>query len=554
LSLETDGQRKTAKPIVEELPSKAAETDAPATLNLLGVGAQPGAERTFKVAQAGPMKDLVLPAEAALKSGTTRSRDAIDAKIEGALNGSTERPGAMKIPDDVRQLVVVTTDGWSNTHGQLRMFERAGADQPWHQTDFSIPVNVGENGMGYGVGGVIPRESVTINGQEQRVGGPRFSVDSNGDTTCSAAGNAKCEGDGKTTAGLFRLGVSWGTTDASTWAANDMPPGTTMPYIRIDADYRVVPKVGEPLFDQQGHLLNGSIIREVNPQTLTYERFENGAFVKGTLTKETLGKLEIATRDADTHYRWVHKDLKDEAGRPLSEMLVRIHPTDASSTDPSHSSFSNLGDASFLQGPNGTQLAFNNGGYDAIDPKTGEKFNGTLSAKTLKGLFNDSDYKWADSPQYEGYKLTGFVNGLPQYSETLDDRLYNHPTRIINAAAGEYEHLDPATGKSLGFGRMDPQVMQRLINNAEDMNDAFYRYAVNILQNTGQQTLGGSALFVHQESYLRRNGNRPDDTAGCVSMSLENLRQFISRLQQKDHPAILISPLSELDTVRAALQ
>src|SRR5207302_684574 len=130
---------------------------------------------------------------------------------------------------------------------------------------------------------------------------------------------------------------------------------------------------------------------------------------KGSLSQHALSNLEKGTQNSDTRYRWVHKDVKDSQGRPLSETLVQVHDIDAQ-----HPAFENPSDASFLQGPKGTQLAFNDGAYDAIDPKTGEKFSGEVDKKTSKAIFNDSDYKWGDITD-RGHKLLGRVDGQPLY-------------------------------------------------------------------------------------------------------------------------------------------
>jgi hypothetical protein len=484
--------------------------------------------------------------------------------ILNALNGTGEHPVLMNVPPDVRQLAVVTSGGWDKNHGEMRIFERGGADQPWHRTDFGIPVTLGEKGMGWGVGGLIPGQPGprTIEGNTESVAGPLLSSDprspsfSSGDAKCDSSGNAKCEGDRKTTAGLFRVGLAWGTADARAWKNNDAPVGTSLPYLKIDADYRVMPTEGPSLKDEQGNQLNGAIIRQINADTRTYERYENGAFVQGTLSAEALAQVENATQDPSTHYRWVHKDLSDKNGTSLTDKLVQI---DAAA-------YTNDQSKSYFVREDGQQLSFKDGSYVAIDPADPErkKIGGELSAKTAKEIFNDSDYKFGDDAD-RGHKMLVDERGKPifddqhhpLYSAEVNDDLYNHPLRIVNAQTGEYEHLDPATGKSLGLGRMDPQAMKKLIEEDEDMNDLYYRNAVNILQNTGQIRKGGADIFIHQAGLLRpqQPGDQPkiDDTYGCVAMTHDHLREFIRRLDVTKNPSILISPMHELDTVRAAL-
>ena len=82
-----------------------------------------------------------------------------------------------------RQLIVVTTRGWDDVPGTLRRFERKGAKGAWAQVGRSVPVAVGRNGLGWGVGVVD-------------LGAP--------------AGPSKREGDGKAPAGVFTLGTAFG--------------------------------------------------------------------------------------------------------------------------------------------------------------------------------------------------------------------------------------------------------------------------------------------------------------------------------------------------------
>jgi hypothetical protein len=529
----------------------------PGLLNLVDLASEPRTAESPKIrlAQAGSVTDAPsIPAIAKSENAGTASMDATRAKIIDALNGTGDHPLPMNIPPEIRQLTVVTTMDWDDKHGQLHMFERDGKDKPWHSSNFDIPINVGEKGMGWGAGGLIHKlEPLTVNGQVESVGGPVLSTDSAGKPACDNAGNAKCEGDKRTTAGLFRLGMVWGTGDSRMQGGTDEPLKTSIPFRPLDADYPVVPKDGEQLSDQEGRSLNGKIVREINPNDLTYEQYENGAFQLGTLSQNTVEKLNRATTDPSTHYRWVHKDVQDEQGHSLTEKLVHIHASDPSESDPLHSAFENIDSASFLIGADGKQLAFNSGGYDGIDPKTGERLSGTLTKKAVQAISDDSDYKWGGLPD-KGHKMSLDSQGRPQYSTEADDNLNNHPLRIIDRSTGEYEHLDPATGKPFGRGVMDQNVMHQLINEDEDMNDLHYRYAINILQNTNQLPEGGGDIFIHPESYLRAKDGAPDDTLGCVSMSVANLKKYIGRLETEKEPSILITPLFELDTLRQALK
>lgn len=82
-----------------------------------------------------------------------------------------------------RQLIVVTTRGWDDVPGTLRRFERNGTTGVWTQVGAEVPVAVGRNGLGWGVGVAA-------------AGGKK--------------GPTKKEGDGKAPAGVFALGSAFG--------------------------------------------------------------------------------------------------------------------------------------------------------------------------------------------------------------------------------------------------------------------------------------------------------------------------------------------------------
>lgn len=100
-----------------------------------------------------------------------------------------------------RQLVVVTTDSWSANRGTLRSYQRG--KHGWVATGLSVPVTIGKNGAGWGLG---------LNPPQQ--GGP-----------------VKREGDDRSPAGVFRIDQTFG------YAAH---VDTAMPYRALSAtDYCV---------------------------------------------------------------------------------------------------------------------------------------------------------------------------------------------------------------------------------------------------------------------------------------------------------------------------
>lgn len=99
-----------------------------------------------------------------------------------------------------RQLVLVTTRGWDAVEGTLRRFERKNEKAKWQPVGASVPVVVGRSGLGWGVG------------LNERAGD----------------GPVKREGDGKSPAGVFKLGPAFGfdTAAAASWVKLPYTPLT----------------------------------------------------------------------------------------------------------------------------------------------------------------------------------------------------------------------------------------------------------------------------------------------------------------------------------------
>lgn len=87
----------------------------------------------------------------------------------------------ISIPKDTQQLLVITADNWETKYASLKRYEKVG--NKWQQVGKKIEVIIGRNGMGWGLGEhEVPKDAKII----------------------------KREGDGKTPAGLFRLGHGFG--------------------------------------------------------------------------------------------------------------------------------------------------------------------------------------------------------------------------------------------------------------------------------------------------------------------------------------------------------
>jgi len=88
----------------------------------------------------------------------------------------------LEIPQETAQLITVTTKGWNTKDGKLQRYQR-DKNGAWVKVDSPIKVVVGRNGLGWGVG--LHR-------------------------TPKNAKYLKKEGDGRSPAGLFKLGNGFG--------------------------------------------------------------------------------------------------------------------------------------------------------------------------------------------------------------------------------------------------------------------------------------------------------------------------------------------------------
>ncbi len=110
------------------------------------------------------------------------------------------------------QLVLVTTAGWDDVPGKLQRFVRPDTATRWRPFGAEIPVVVGRSGLGWG-SGVQP------------------------ETNSQTAGPRKKEGDGRSPAGIFKLGDAFGLA-----AASELP-NLKLPYLQLNPDIECVDDV-----------------------------------------------------------------------------------------------------------------------------------------------------------------------------------------------------------------------------------------------------------------------------------------------------------------------
>jgi len=135
------------------------------------------------------------------------------AVLPGALtialvSASTVQARQNGLPDHSTQLMVVTTPGWNSVVGRLQRYEREAASGSWTPIGDAVTVDVGRNGAAWGRG-LISIESLLE---------PKDPVPN----------PVKVEGDGRSPAGVFRIGPTFGY-------AAQRPADWKMPYVPIAA-------------------------------------------------------------------------------------------------------------------------------------------------------------------------------------------------------------------------------------------------------------------------------------------------------------------------------
>lgn len=112
--------------------------------------------------------------------------------------------------DDATQLITVVTPSWDAPDGSLRRFARDG--DGWRELGPPIAILLGRSGLGWGRGLHGEGAPPGLDGEEKR------------------------EGDGRSPAGLFRLGTTLGY-------APSPPPGAVAPYVPMTSSLQCVEDV-----------------------------------------------------------------------------------------------------------------------------------------------------------------------------------------------------------------------------------------------------------------------------------------------------------------------
>lgn len=117
------------------------------------------------------------------------------------------------LPQNIKQIVLVTTGSWESHEGELRRFSRTKSG--WEPVGDKIPVSLGRNGIAWGKG----LQSEVSNAPLKR------------------------EGDGKAVAGIFNFGAAFGY-------APHPPDGVKLQYRQATSSDFYVDDVNSPQYNQ----------------------------------------------------------------------------------------------------------------------------------------------------------------------------------------------------------------------------------------------------------------------------------------------------------------
>ena len=119
------------------------------------------------------------------------------------------------------QILIVTTPDWNAVEGVLQRYERPRPHKKWKVVGKPVTIVVGKNGLGWGAG-LVPTDNLATRGTLDPV---------------------KKEGDGKSPAGVFRLGTAFG------YAAQEQT-GWRMPYVNLTPSVECVDDPGSKFYNR----------------------------------------------------------------------------------------------------------------------------------------------------------------------------------------------------------------------------------------------------------------------------------------------------------------
>jgi len=142
---------------------------------------------------------------------------AISTLILSAASFTTAQSPSQPLHDS-RQMIVVTTPDWSTVPGSLQRYERAHPSGQWNPVGDPIAIVVGKKGLAWGAGII---QTGTHSPQDP----------------------VKKEGDGKSPAGIFRIGTAFGY-------AAEKPADWKLPYISLTPTVECVDDPASHFYNQ----------------------------------------------------------------------------------------------------------------------------------------------------------------------------------------------------------------------------------------------------------------------------------------------------------------
>jgi len=145
--------------------------------------------------------------------------------------------------DASEQLILIISNDFNVSHAILTRYEKA--DKQYQQVGKSIQVNIGRNGLGWGIGetGFIPKSSEPV----------------------------KKEGDGKAPAGIFKISKAFGYTKTLE---------TKMPYVQADSELICVDDVNSSYYNQLLSLQNAA-----QPKSFEWMRRKDDLYKMGLVVE-----------------------------------------------------------------------------------------------------------------------------------------------------------------------------------------------------------------------------------------------------------------------------
>jgi L,D-peptidoglycan transpeptidase YkuD (ErfK/YbiS/YcfS/YnhG family) len=138
-----------------------------------------------------------------MKHNPTRSFIAVWASLLLSAVGNAQASNQQPLRSS-EQMIVVTTPDWSTVEGRLQRYERNAPGAEWERVGDAIGIVVGKKGMGWGAG-LMSTDRPSLRSPQDPV---------------------KKEGDGKSPAGVFRIGTAFGY-------AAQKPADWKMPYVPL---------------------------------------------------------------------------------------------------------------------------------------------------------------------------------------------------------------------------------------------------------------------------------------------------------------------------------